>query len=199
MFIQKKEIKECLDAVADIAAQYELASLDPDSTERSIDNLISACAAYLNKKIDKFELEITEEESPVLGCCIVIDDNHYAICYVQGLNYCWRRFVICKEVFHTVLDEVSYHNMSIDEHIDEVTVAFPDPTSKPSLSVASERLAEIAAMEFMFPYKRRAAELSRCGPDINYIELATKYKIPLVMVEKYLAEPYMTMLQKYSG
>jgi hypothetical protein len=58
-------------------------------------------------------------------------------------------------------------------------------------------VAEIAAMEFLFPYDCRLKELT--GPlNGKYLEIATKYRIPRVHVERYMSDDYMTNLKEYS-
>jgi Zn-dependent peptidase ImmA (M78 family) len=172
-----------------------------DSTERSVDNLIFTCSTYLDKKIEKLELDLTKEESPVYGSCLVFPDGNYVICFVNNLNYCWKRFVICKEVFHAVLDDEICHNMDIGSFIDEVMLSLPesmllfsDPNWKASPSATLEMLAEIAAMEFMFPYDSRLAEINGIEDRVNYLEIAEKHKIPQVMVERYLSKTYISFL-----
>lgn len=33
------------------------------------------------------------------------DGDHARIRYSSGLNFCWRRFAVCKEMFHAIIDE----------------------------------------------------------------------------------------------
>lgn len=193
MIISENDLKYCLDKASDISENYKLTHLAADDPQRSVDKLISTCKSYLGKSIQLIEIDIDKNESPIWGSCIALEKS-YDICYVQGLNYCWKRFVICKEVFHTILDEDHYCNMALDEHIDEVTVAFPKIDSDPCLSVVAEWLAEIAAMEFLFPYKSRLIYDGK----VDHRAVAEKYKVPLVMIEKYLSKPHMNVLQKFS-
>jgi Zn-dependent peptidase ImmA (M78 family) len=201
MQTQKTKLQECLSTVKNVVDNYKLYHIGSDSTERSVDNLIFTCSTYLDKKIEKLELDLTKEESPVYGSCLVFPDGNYVICFVNNLNYCWKRFVICKEVFHAVLDDEICHNMDIGSFIDEVMLSLPesmllfsDPNWKASPSATLEMLAEIAAMEFMFPYDSRLAEINGIEDRVNYLEIAEKHKIPQVMVERYLSKTYISFL-----
>lgn len=196
MYIPDDHIKYCLGKADEIADCYTLAHLGADDPLRSIDNLRRTCEAYLKTKITTIEVEIQKDDAAAWGSYIRKPDG-YDILLAQGLNYCWRRFVTCKELFHAVLDKDEYRNMNIEAHIQEVTVAFPDPESKPGGPILVEMLAEIAAMEFMFPYKRR--QLALAGPDRgNFLAIAEMYKAPQVHVEKYLSASYMGNLLPFS-
>lgn len=197
MIISDKDLSYCIEKANDISQNYAITHLSADDPERSVDNLILTCKTYLQKLIQLIEIDIHKDDSPVWGSCIALEKS-YDICYVQGLNYCWKRFVICKEVFHAIMDDECYINMAIDEHVDEVTVAFPKNDSKPCSSVTAEWLAEIAAMEFLFPYKERLAEIKFYNDKFNHPVISEKYKVPLVMVEKYISKPYMDVLLKFS-
>lgn len=197
MLIKNPDLNYCLTKAIAITESYLLTHIAADDPQRSVDNLIDTCNSYLNSNITVYELEIAKDEGPVWGAYIAGDDFVH-ICVVQGLNYCWKRFVICKEVFHAILDAEEYRNMSISEHVDEVTVAFPDHESSPSAPVVAEALAEIAAMEFLIPYKQRLLEMETCNGTINHLNIAEKYKVPRVLVEKYFSENFMESLKPIS-
>ena len=194
--VNQTELQYALTKAKEITEQYTLSHIGSDDTERSVDNLLATCKSYLEKEIGLLELEITKEESPVWGACIDRGDI-YDICYVQNLNYCWKRFVICKELFHVVLSKDEYRNMSLHSHVDEVTIAFPDDNSKPSLPVMAEFLAGVAAMEFLFPYTARKAAIETDQSNLNCRSMAERYKVPLVLIEKYISPSYMKVLSAH--
>jgi Zn-dependent peptidase ImmA (M78 family) len=196
MYIKHELLIHCLDKAREIAEQYKLYVLVADDPLRSVDKLTEICRKYLNKEIEIFELDIDKNESPVFGASILKEgDARYDICHVKNLNYCWQRFVVCKELFHVVLDEEKYRSMGISQHLDEVTVAFPDDESRPSEPVIVEQLAEIAAMEFLFPYAVRVVERSGINGNVDCRALAERFKVPLVYLERYLSQPYMDALK----
>jgi hypothetical protein len=200
MQISLNEIEVTLGLVNEIADQYCLQYIGSDDPKRYVDHLIATCKSYLQAKIQLLELEVhkDDDESPVLGAFILLEDGSVDICYVQGLNPCWKRFVTCKEVFHLVINKVEYQNMDLVGLVEEVTIKFPDSAALPGSSpVKSEVLAQFAAMEFLFPFKQRVWELN--GPNKNnYGNIAEKYKVPLQYVEVYLSPAYMEPLSKIS-
>lgn len=197
MKLSAEELQFCIEKSKEIAEQYKLICISGDDPQRSTDYLRECCQQYLKVKIEEQCIDTDKENSAVLGAFIRHGDGVYTICYAGWLNYCWKRFTVCKELFHVILDREEYRNMDLEAHIMEVTVAFPDHDSDPSPSVRSELLAEIAAMEFMFPYAARVQELN--GPHKgNSLAIAEKYKVPQVHVEKYLSDSHMEALKGYS-
>jgi hypothetical protein len=199
MKVLVEEIKYCLGKAKEITEQYQLYHIAADDPQRSVDNLLKTCEEFLKTKINRKELEIQKDDSSVLGAYFNVknvDEECFEICYVQGLNYCWKRYVTCKELFHVILDKEEYRNMDIGSHIEQVTTAFPDSEAEPDNSVAVELFAEISAMEFLFPYKSRVEELK--GPlNGNFYAIADKYKAPQVLVEKYLSNAWMDFLAPF--
>ncbi len=196
MYLNNDELRYCLDRAVEISEQYKLKHIASDDPRKSVDNLIVTCKDYLNKTVELAELAISKNDSSVWGSYIALPDK-YDICYVEDLNFCWKRFVICKEVFHVILEKEDYKNMNLFEHIEQVTIVFPDNESHPSNSVACEWLAEIAAMEFMIPYDTRKKQIERYGENINYRDIAERFKVPLVLVEKYFSEQVMEVLSEF--
>ncbi len=143
------------------------------------------------------EVDIDFKSSPVYSAVIVKDAGNVDIAIAKGLNFCWKRFVIAKEIFHGILDADEYHNMDVFSHLESVLASFPDSAHKTSPSAEAEFLAEVATMEFFFPYEKRAEEMA-VGPDVrNYQALALKYRIPLVKVERFLSDEYMDNLRQF--
>jgi hypothetical protein len=199
MYIDKAILAHCLDQANALSDQRRIYGIAADDPLRSVDQLTEICKTYLRKKIRILELDIDKDDSPVFGSTILLRDGSYDICHVKNLNYCWQRFVTCKELFHVVLDEVKYRRIAISDHVDEVTVAFPDDNSRPNMSVVAEILAEIAAMEYLFPYKDREMEFANKHGNIDCRAIADRYKVPLVYIEKYLSPPHMTALSIVSS
>lgn len=182
-----KDFRFCLDTAAEMTEQYKLYVLAAEGFPRSVDNLLELCTQHQQKQIEVQTLDLKDK---AISGMYVNFGTRYAIVVDVGLNQCWKRFVICKELFHVLLDAEEYRNMNIYAHLEEVKSTFPLPDSHPGSAAISEAMAEIAAMEFLFPYSSRVAELAQnATPD--YLALAHKYKIPQVFVENYLSPSYM--------
>jgi Zn-dependent peptidase ImmA (M78 family) len=137
MLIPDAEIKYCLGKATEIAEQYVIQHIAADNPERSTENLKSTCEKYLGgeSKIQVLEIEVQADTSAVLGAYIKKSDTDFDICIARDLNYCWRRLVLAKELFHVILDKEEYRNMDLEAHVKEVTLAFPSMESEPGTDV----------------------------------------------------------------
>lgn len=200
MRVNQEQLEYCLEKVGEVVDFYNgyIASDDP---KRSVNYLHDICERHLGLTVRRLELEIPERGSAVKAAFILTKTGAYDICVARNLNHCWSRFVFCKELFHVVMDREESRNMDIPKHVEAFTVPFPggeDNAPEPTIAVQSEFLAEIAAMEFLFPYRRRVEELN--GPNkTDSMAIAEKYKVPLVYVEKYTSKPFMDALGQFCG
>lgn len=191
MFIKLTDLRCCLDKAAEMATHYETYILDGKNVQRSIEDTVWICQEYLNLKIEQNELPIPAARSSIRALYLAYDD-HYEIYLLEGMNYCWNRFVLCKELFHVLLDTEEYRNTKIYQHLEEMGLKAPEPGQEPKSPAVSELMAEIAAMEFMFPYKDRVT--IRKNGEVDYAQVAERFKIPQYYVEKYLADGWMDYL-----
>ena len=196
--ITTKELKTCLDKAAELTEQYKLYVLDSAAFPRSMESFLQICIDYLNHRIHVYTLKPLPKEvsESVRALCISNDDGTYEIHLQADLNICWHRFVLCKELFHVLLDAPEYRNMEISKHLEEFLLPMPEGPPKTYLPGSSELMAEIAAMEFLFPYAERKALLDS-GKPINYLDVATYYRIPQALVEQYLYQPWMAFVEPF--
>lgn len=198
MLLTDEELKYCFDKTRDIAEQYAMYHIAADDPRRSVDNLRLTCEAYLKVKIELREMHVPRATSAVVAAFFSVGAGVYHVAYVQDLPHDRLRLVVCKELFHVILDCEEFHNMDLTAHVEEVTVAFPDHHSNPGPSVKAELLAELAAMEFLFPYHLRLQELAGEGKT-NFRAIAEKYGVPQVNVEHCMHPSYMEIMKKYCG
>ena len=189
MDLKPKDVRYCLDVASRAIEHYNLYELNPSRFPRSVDALQALCAEHEKKKISIVALPASEKECSIFGLYVSFGDR-YCIALQPDLNPCWHRFVLCKELFHVLIDADEYRDMDIYGHLEDVKASFPVLESAPRSTTAAEVMAEIAALEFLFPYTERERALSAAdSPD--YLEIAKKYRIPQILVEEYLAASYM--------
>ncbi len=176
--------------------QYKLYSRAAGHTQRSVDDLEWLCGEYLGKTVSVLDLQLAADELAIRGMFAALSDGSYEIYLLADLGERERRFVKCKELFHVVLDDENCRSMDIYAHLELATVAFSVAGSNPESPVACEALAEIAAMEFLFPYAERVEVIERSGGNVDYPAIATQYGIPQLYVEMYLSDPMMTEFAK---
>ena len=188
MLMQPADIRRCLDKAKEIAEEYKLYVLGAPHTRKSVQDLLRLFGEHLDKKVEAYGLNESLPHQSIRGYYVRFPDKYVIVISQEDLSE-WRRFVVCKELFHVALDEPQYRVTKIEGHLQEVAIAFPALDSRPGPAVMSEAMAEISAMEFLFPYKERQAVLQ--AHPCDFTQVAERYGIPLVHVERYLSLPYM--------
>ena len=184
-----------LDKAAEIAEIYAMEAQDGHNETKSIKELLRLCREYLKKKITISYLNRPYVPGgSIRGYCIAYADR-YQICLFSGQNRCWRRFVLCKELFHVILDEDRYRTMDVYGHVEEYMNKIYVPAMAGPGAV-SEALAELAAMEFMFPHKRRV-EIAAQNPPIDSLTTAKRFLVPQNFVEVYMIPAFIGQLKPY--
>lgn len=188
------DVKACLEKATEIVEQYRIYALHPRDL-RSLDDLQWILATYLERAVDIFDLRIpTDDNRVVRGMFVAKKDGSYMIFRLADLGDRERRFVTCKEMFHVILDSEKCRNMDIIGHLEAAQVSFSIDDSSPDDAVKLEVLAEIGAMEFLFPYSKRLEELAADADNPDFGRIAAHYGVPQVYVEQYLSDHYMAEL-----
>ncbi len=125
--------------------------------------------------------------------------THADIHVLESLNYCWQRFVVCKEMCHAFLD---YDNVKVnttvrlERLVDQLLL--PEEARK-SVSVipeySSENWAMIAAIELLCPIdERRIVIQKRRTQTISIHAIAMDFRIPTAFVEQTFDERYINFI-----
>ncbi|WP_223484670.1 ImmA/IrrE family metallo-endopeptidase [Stenotrophomonas indicatrix] len=192
MQLSKAEVTGCIALVHEVVEHYKLNVLNSARTMRSVEDLEWIVGEFLQKRVTIESLKVPAAGKWIKAACVVTAEGDYEIYVLTGLDLDARRFIICKELFHVVLDEEHRRNMDTFGHLQEVTTTFPVANSKPNSAAACEYFAEASAMEFLFPYAERVLVLEAAnGAGPNYAEIASRYGIPQEYVESYLGAPLM--------
>ena len=194
MQIELDDLVWALGKVTEINEQYAGLCLDKTAVNRDIDLLQDICAQYLNRPVEVFELRLEETRDPSLKAMFVAHNSgKYDIYRRPGLSPKEVRFVTCKELFHVILDEAQSRSLEITKNLAEMSSTFNLVDHKPSRAVLLEVLAEIAAVEFMYPFERRNLDLAQ-NAQIDSVLLSNRYGLPQRFVEMYLQEGIMQAL-----
>lgn len=182
-----QHIHDTIDIVNNSIVGFELIRTFPDDP-RSVEDFLLYCQSVAKIEVNDHPNHTHTGALP-RGMFIPFDDGHYEIVILPGQKYCWKRFVLCKELFHVLLDvndkQKIFINRDVDSHIEQYMDKSNGLPNTPQ-NVQAETLAEIAAMEFLFPYAHRLQQL-----DTPSETLAHRYKIPKALVEKYILKHYM--------
>lgn len=195
MLLLAPEIRRCLDCARELREEYRATCLRGDATRKSIDQLRGLVERYCGKKVSVQTL--ARHQASIKAFYFAMADGTYQIFLMSGMSDEEKRFAYCKELFHVVIDTEDYHNTNLYDHVYEVVATFPVTDSTPSPSAQSEKLAELAAMEFMFPYEDRKRILEQdSNPDAGRI--ASMYGVPQPYVELYCSEGYVEFAHAFA-
>lgn len=170
--------------------------IGPHARRRSTSDLLNFCCSHLDKKIILMEHPSTHLNHKIISFFVKYDD-HYDIVYLRDLNKCWKRFAICKELFHAILDDPSNCNSNIASHVNSMfAIEIARDVTREGRATEMETVAEIAAAEYLFPYSERKRILT--NKSIDHSEIAQQFLIPRYHVELLLNEQSMTALGNLS-
>jgi len=121
--------------------------------------------------------------------------------YSSVLNHCWTRFILCKEMYHCIIDDDNQNKTrTTDELIllaDHLTNSFLEVLSDEQDEIETfhpyetERSAEIMALETLFPIELRRVHLDDYDAGlITDYQLALRYKIPEAYVQLAMSDRY---------
>lgn len=194
MQISEEDLAFCLRKTNEIKDYYVQYFVGGDGLPRDADYLRVICADYLSKRVTKNFVHIEwSDEASYRGFYVAEpDEDFYRVFLYQGMPVEWQRFVLCKELFHVVLDVEKYRTVDVLELIRDMSMDWQKEENDPSPAVVSEKLAEIAAMEFLFPYQDRTHY--KANGQIKYADVAQAYGIPQYYVEQYLTDDRMAAL-----
>ncbi len=201
MLLSDDDVIRCLEKAKEMSEAYELYVRAPDASARSMDDMIWVVGEYLQKKVEVNDLDVLADDKVIRGMFAAFEDGHYEIFLLGELNERERRVVTTKEMMHVLLDEEDCRNMDIYGHVQEAASSFSieNEDANPESPVATEFLAEIAAMEFLLPYAKRKAILEHANGEPDYAMVARVYGIPQVYVEGYLSDRMMSEFAKIMG
>jgi len=114
--------------------------------------------------------------------------------YNSELNTCWRRFVVCKELCHLILDSPEEYTKSLLRLVERL-IGGQIP-SKPMEDLASERMAQIAVMELLFPHDLRRSVIEHFEKGrLSLLKVATVFRIPQKYAEICLHRRYVDYME----
>ena len=115
--------------------------------------------------------------------------NHATIIYSAELNLCWKRFSICKEAAHLLIDDAHAHFTT-----DVVGLIQRLITSAPMIEadaiLESELMGIVAAIELLMPWKLRQSFEALGESGKTDFEIAEFCRVPEKFVNLMLKSPY---------
>jgi hypothetical protein len=179
--LPKQQIIDALNEVFNIEELLVNHYRSFQTSNRSDADLLDICSRYLGKRINTLTHQTPWDGGSILAFIVAYED-YYDICLLDGMNYCYNKFALCKELFHVVIENAEFQSIDSDSNINQCVTG-----GALSGGASSEFVAEIAAMEYLFPFKKRLDILSQ-NQQIDFEAIASEYRIPRLLVEKFLTK-----------
>ncbi len=167
-----------------------LYSLTEQTFPVSVEEIQSSIQSVYNIKIDKFELDY--EPSDLLGLHERWEKTQKSVIVViPRMEVEKSRFYATKEMCHVVVDRKEDRSVDGPEVVQRLLTLssfrqFPDTLSDTnSNQLNSEALAEMAALEFLYPFEMRVIDRKKWGSKVQTrSEIAQKYKLPEFLIDR---------------
>lgn len=112
----------------------------------------------------------------------------------------WKRFVAAKELLHLIIDKDEDMSPYGDETLDKLVRdghigIISQNGDKPPAQ--SELIAEVAAMELLYPIQNRQTDLQDVRAEkTSFAKLSLRYAIPVNFIDTVFSDGYLKTLQK---
>lgn len=161
-------------------------------------------------KINIFEADVQSERivalvqkfkgqtSPYSGILDVAN-----IYYAKNHNFCWRRFGVCKEMFHCMIDRTDADRVATLNTLTTLLEQLSADTTAITGDFAPldrEQEAELMALETLFPVEFRQDYLVNPISDQDeYMRVANQFKIPLEYAHMACQPNYIKVVTQIRG
>lgn len=124
------------------------------------------------------------------------------IFFAKNHNYCWRRFAVCKEMYHCMIDRKPEDRVSKTTNLTKLLELLAEDTTALTGKFApldSEQKAELFALETLFPMEFRLDYLESSADEKTVQEMAESFKIPAVYARIACRSTYNQMTLQLRG
>ena len=197
MLIDAALLHFCAARTREVIEHYKSACVIPGANQfpRSADDLGWIIAERLGHPISVKRLRIPPERTVVRGFYLRYA-KRFLIFLGAGLPDDQLAYTKAKEFFQVYLDQEALRTTDILELIHNLVLRASGASTDliPGHATNSETIAEVAAMEFLFPYYRRVLHAVSISNSDGFADLAKRYNVPQYLIERYLAPEMMSAL-----
>ena len=160
---------------------------------------------------DKIHLYETDHSSDTILAMVQMDkgvtamyggsQNIAHIYFQKRLNYCWRRFVLFKEMYHCMLDRTMDERVTSIDNLNRLVELLGHDTTSVSGGFApliTEKQAELLALETLMPVEYRLKiQKKYSSGEIKAEQIAKAFKIPEAYVRFSMQPSYLEKIVAY--
>ena len=124
--------------------------------------------------------------------------NYARIQISEPINYCWTRFILCKEMYHCIIDKPEENRvfdveglLKLSDHFTNSFLSRIGDQGEPYPPFETELDAEVMALETLFPYELRKIYCDDYdNGNVTALQLALRYRIPVEYVDMSMKANY---------
>ncbi len=193
MNLSDEQLKICVDTANELTDHYAV-NAHVKCDQKSLDELVRFAQDFLGAPVIMKDLDLRVNASSLFrGVMLWNEDGHYEVFILKDSDESSRRLVTTKELFQVALDEEAVRNMDLYDHVS--ALLFQD-VQDPTPAIIAEQMAEVAAMQFLYPYADRVNDAKRIkNRETTAADISDHYGIPQYYVERYLHAPIMDALR----
>lgn len=164
-----------------------------DPEKLSIDELRDHISEMFDVEIEVKLLDV--EVKAVYGFIMRYEGGKRACVYIaKNIPPRWKRLVGVKELCHVVVDVAEDWNPNGVDTLQRLMTWTVDLDAAENLAVRSEHIAEMVALELIYPLESRRDDITN-GEKTD--QIAAKYKLPENVVQMVLQPAYLASCDKY--
>lgn len=198
MYLTADKVVNALLKAQAVLAEVEIFAGDTSKIPISIDQLhqtVSRLSEYsIDLKLVSFEAHY------IYGRCEKYEGRRAVIDIKYDLPKDWRRFVTAKELMHLMIDEDEdmspYGDQTLEKLVQDGHIGVIS-TNGSELPSQSELIAEVAAIELLYPIQLRLDDLKETASQmVNHKKTAITYGIPINYVETAFSSQYLSVIRQ---
>lgn len=162
-----------------------------------VDGILPAIESNLGAGF-RIKIERREWPSMAFRSALFRYTDHADIIYSHSLNICWRRFSICKEAAHLLIDDSNRNHFTTDVEPLISGLITSAPMLEPDTHLESERMGVVAAIELLLPWSLRE-QIEQQKDNRSDLEIAEQYRVPEKFVNAVLRMPYGQISKKLNA
>ncbi|MEH6699389.1 MAG: hypothetical protein V7672_11860 [Brevundimonas sp.] len=168
-----------------------------DSQQLSVDELCDYVGQEFSVNITIQVLDV--ETKAVLGFIMRYEEGRRACVYiVKNTPIRWKRLVGVKELCHVVVDTEEDFNPNGVDTLQRMMSLVADMDAIENLALRSEHIAEMVALELIYPHEDRRAHMDAIGRgEATFADIGTRYRLPEIIIQMILTPAYLAMCDKY--
>jgi len=199
MIVESKRLKVLFRKAAQVEAEIRAYVIAGDKIPVSVEDIQSTVGMMYTLTIEKHIVPVntTYLQSMMLRYA----NGRIRILVKAALPHDEKRFAVCKEISHVIMDEQEDWSLEVLNtitnliEVSRLDIQTEGKSTAPNGAIITEKLAAYLAIELLYPHDLREADFVALEKgETSFAKLALRYEIPLKEIETAHAESLSVIL-----